>query len=535
MNKRKTILFLIFLLAFILRFYKLGIFPISLDWDEASLGYNAYSILKTGRDEYGKLLPIQFRSFGDFKPPFYVYATVIPVAMFGLTEFSTRIVSALAGLSSVVLLYFLMKNLFSHWKLKYINLVTFLFAISPWHIQFSRVAFESNLGLFFFILGIYLFTQLTRSKNMLYLSGLSFVLSMYSYHSLRVISPLMICLLLYFFRRNLWSMKKTIITFLLLILLLISPLIFGLASAGARLSSVTVTKPEILESSIKDIDYDSLQGNSLGRIVHNRRIIYTLEVIKGYLNHWDLSFLFIQGDGPDRHHAPSMGMLYQIEFPLVVCGVYLLVFSKRKSIGRNIILGWFLFAPIASSLTTGTPHAVRALIYLPTYQIFASLALIWLLEKFTRLKNILIPVIVLLYSVNMVYYLDMYYIHGSVEQARDWQWGYKEVVADIAKIRDQFDNVIVTYGYDQPYIYFLFYEKTNPETYQKQWKESSIGRFTRIFDKYEFRNINWEEDKNMFNTLLVGTSSEIPDGQNVLKNIYFPNGTIAFRIAQSDY
>ena len=59
------ILFLIVILAFLLRFYQLSTNPPGLNLDEVAIGYNAYSILRTGRDEYGKFLPIVFRSHDD--------------------------------------------------------------------------------------------------------------------------------------------------------------------------------------------------------------------------------------------------------------------------------------------------------------------------------------------------------------------------------------------------------------------------------------------------------------------------------------
>jgi len=59
----KKILFIIIVAGFLIRFININNYP-PLLWDEASLGYNAYSILKTGRDEYGKFLPLIFKSFG---------------------------------------------------------------------------------------------------------------------------------------------------------------------------------------------------------------------------------------------------------------------------------------------------------------------------------------------------------------------------------------------------------------------------------------------------------------------------------------
>ncbi|EKD95597.1 MAG: hypothetical protein ACD_24C00433G0001, partial [uncultured bacterium] len=58
--KTLTILLLIVLLGGALRFYQLASVPPSLARDEVSVGYNAYSILKTGKDEYGRIFPLSF-------------------------------------------------------------------------------------------------------------------------------------------------------------------------------------------------------------------------------------------------------------------------------------------------------------------------------------------------------------------------------------------------------------------------------------------------------------------------------------------
>ena len=58
-----TISMFLFILAIFLRFTQLGQIPLGLNKDETAIGYNAYSILKTGRDEYGNYMPLYFKSF----------------------------------------------------------------------------------------------------------------------------------------------------------------------------------------------------------------------------------------------------------------------------------------------------------------------------------------------------------------------------------------------------------------------------------------------------------------------------------------
>ena len=75
-------------------------------WDEAALGYNAYSISQTLRDEYGQFMPLIFKSFGDYKPGLYVYLAVPFVTIFGLNEISVRLPSIILGALSPILLFF---------------------------------------------------------------------------------------------------------------------------------------------------------------------------------------------------------------------------------------------------------------------------------------------------------------------------------------------------------------------------------------------------------------------------------------------
>ena len=112
MKKINPILFLIVVIAIFVRFIFINSAPPSLNWDEISHGYNAYSILKTGKDEWGKFMPLIFRAYGDYKLPLYIYLTAISELFFGLSTFSVRLISAISGVGSAIVGYFLVKRLF---------------------------------------------------------------------------------------------------------------------------------------------------------------------------------------------------------------------------------------------------------------------------------------------------------------------------------------------------------------------------------------------------------------------------------------
>ncbi len=104
------------ILALVLRVWALGQVPSGIDSDEASIGYNAYSLARTGMDEYGEAHPLAFRAYGEYKRPAYVYAAVPSVALLGLTPFSVRLPAAIAGTLSVVALYAVATLLLRDWR-----------------------------------------------------------------------------------------------------------------------------------------------------------------------------------------------------------------------------------------------------------------------------------------------------------------------------------------------------------------------------------------------------------------------------------
>ena len=105
------LLIAIILLAALLRFYKLSALP-ALNADEAAIGYNAYSLIQTGKDEHGNSWPIHFQSFNDFKPGLYFYLVIPFVAILGLSEIAVRFPSALLGVATVLLVWLLVRELF---------------------------------------------------------------------------------------------------------------------------------------------------------------------------------------------------------------------------------------------------------------------------------------------------------------------------------------------------------------------------------------------------------------------------------------
>ena len=115
---KKFFLITILILAAVFRLAFLADFPAGLNADEAALGYNAYSLMLTGRDEHGHPWPVNLESFGDYKPALYAYILIPFIKVMGLTELAVRLPSALAGIFSVLLIYLLTKEIFENSEIK---------------------------------------------------------------------------------------------------------------------------------------------------------------------------------------------------------------------------------------------------------------------------------------------------------------------------------------------------------------------------------------------------------------------------------
>ena len=372
------VLTIIIVIGAVLRLWQLGAVPSSIDWDEASLGYNAYSIFETGKDEFGKTLPVVLRSFDDYKPALYAYLIIPSYKIFGLNEFPVRFPSAIMGILTLISVYFLVRKLFQ--KENIALLTTFLLAISPWHIQFSRIAFESNVGLALNIFAATFFLYGLKKHWMLIFAAIFAGLSVHSYQSDRVFTPLFILgMLIIYFKSFIKVPKKYIVSAFVVGLIIILPLVIYICSDSnvllrAKGTSVFSDNMVLLKDNAKRNEFNIESSNELGKIIDNRRVVYARSVLENYLSHFSPNWL-LRGDIA-RHHAPEMGLIYIWEFPFILIGIYILLFSKFDKRAKYFIFFWFLLAPIPASITTGVPHAVRTLNFLPTWQIFSALGLI---------------------------------------------------------------------------------------------------------------------------------------------------------------
>jgi len=470
-TKIPKILFIL-LFALILRFWQIDRLP-SLNPDEAALGYNAYSLIETGKDEHGISWPLHFKSFGDFKPGGYVYLAIPFVKVLGLTPLAVRLPNLIFSLLTIYVLYKLVLLLTLDFRLSLFS--SFVLSISPWHLQFSRGAWESSTALFFILLGIYFFYKFIASPKSIYryLFLLPFIASLYIYHSARLISPLIVLVLfLLNFKLLISSSKKLIIPCFLALIFTIPVFLSFLNSGGTtRLGGVGLMADTGPLSRAEELLNHHGNVKLINRAMHNRRVLYALSWLDKYTSHFNLNFLFINGDEVPRSKNPDMGQMYLIELPFLFLGLYSLLKSQSSKALKNLVIIFLLISPLASSLTFQAPSALRALPMVIPLSILVALGL-------SEVKNkILIIFIFFSYLVSGIYYLDSYYIHAPQRYSFAWNRGFSEIIPFIESQKNNYQNIYLTDKYDQPYILYLFYSKYDPVKIQSQIKLTPPDKF----------------------------------------------------------
>lgn len=541
-------LILILILAASLRLYHLGTTPPSLSPDEASLGYNAYSILKTGRDEYGQFMPIILKSFGDYKPGLYVYLTIPFVALLGLTEIAVRLPAALSGVLAVYLIYLITKKWFSE---KTALISALVLSLLPWHIYFSHAAWEVNVALTFTLAGIYFYQLALKKQKWLIISAVSFGLTLVTYQGAKMSSVIILLLLLALYPETIFKNKKYSLASAILGLLISLPVLLsvftGQASRLRVFSVFSYPRPE--ESLQQFLAEGNETKNSLTYMLfHTESLNFIRGIMGRWYNHFSPRFLFFEGDWQNlKHGAPNQGVLLWVEAVFLIFG-FIAIFKKKVDKPGLLVLLWLVLAPLPAVFSRDQVHSVRALPMLIPLTIIISLGINYYYQQFVNSKNKTICFSSLIFAlagtfISIVYFLDAYFVHVSEHNSQLWNYGYKQAVQTVNVNIDKYDHIIIQQSYDQPYIYFLFYLKYDPATYQQEAKliagdtEGDVGKVEHLGDKIVFGPVDWTVKRGDSGTLFVADTIRIPVEDSVdpaqfdtLNTIKYLNGFTAFRV-----
>ncbi len=516
-----------FLLAFIflsLAFHLVGInkIPPCLNADEAAYGYNSYSILKTGKDEYGAFMPSRLKSFEDYKLPLYSYLSVPFIALFGLTEFSTRFLNIMIGVAFVPLIYFMLKELFKKEPIALFG--SFLISVSPWVHIMSRQAQEGVLATFFIALSVYFLARFIRHKTLItfLLTNASIFLATFSYHTGRLFLFFILAYEIYVLvrARKVLSKKFWVVSAIVIFLAVSIPLLVDVRYGANRVANLAFYKNAGLQ-----LRLDEYLREHNFRLLHNKLTESVRSISSRYFEQISPEFFLIWGDKTWRFGYLNLSLITTIEYVFIFIGLYYLF--KNKDTNRFLILFLLLFSPVGNALTWMDYSLIRTYFMIFPILIIVAYGLFYF---FTGIKKSpwrfpIAAFLIGLFLFNLINSWDIYLFHypKRMEVVRAWQCGYKELTDYVKTNYDNFDRFIITDRHGQPYIFLLFYLRTDPAMYQKQAKLSApdqygfgqIGHFDKFYFKFHY-------DPKLKKTVYIGYPEEfngLPIKKNEIKKI----------------
>lgn len=532
-----------------MRLYQLGQVPHGMTWDEAAIGYNGYAILTTRRDEWLVRFPISFRSFGDYKAPLGIYLNGIFTHFLGMNLFAVRLPFALAswaGIPGFILLTQQLLRLLG-WqnqkKVKSLALFSgFLLTFSPWHIHFSRLAFETGMMTSFVIWGLFCLCSLLNQQTNIstfkrnnklsgLLSPLLFTLgtalflaaAVYTYHSAKIVVPLLVLIFGLFFRRQFWQKKWWIGVTAVISFLSLWPFIKDTlwSTGGERFTQATVFGLPI-----------SVQEKILLTFQH-------------FFRHFQLDYLIQGATTTLRHGDGQWGVLLPTTLILTLTGIVVAILAWWKKLPLEKVqvklfafsLLWIIVGTLPAAIGRDVPHSNRDFLALPGFLLLATFS--WsevknFLER-TKLnqqvsgskgeRNLLVKSVVgtwILLDLFLVsQYLNHYFTVYARQSAPAFQDGYLAAAQFAQAQESQSDKILFTDSYGQPYIYTLFVRQTNPIWYQG-------GSLV----KYEFASNIKDSDLDRKNTAIVATPQQI-DPKFADQLIYGSNGEVRFVLVKA--
>lgn len=510
----------IILLGTFLFLFRLSSNPPGLYIDEAGSAYNSYSILKTGKDEYGKQFPMAFKLFGSYTPPLFIYLNVPIIGLLGLNVFSARFLSVICGIALIVIYFLLVKEL-KIYKSKFTILIsTLFFAITPWLIFYSRIGYEQNLALLFFAASLLLLLKSLKNNKLLIFCLPLISLATYTDYSQKIIGPLLLLGFLILFIKNLLNKKnyKQIVIGFIVALLIQIPNIF------MAFTPSFYTKSNYFLSNISSGQIEKVQKYLPLNI--SVVLTFTRDFLAKFVTYLSPRSLFFLPDPDPQRSIPNLSTFYPWMIIPYLVGLYLLFKNKKNSFSKIIIL-LLLITPIPGALTGDPFHIQR------TFSLLVPISLIMTIgiDKLIYNKQIkmLLPITLFLLIISLIIFGRAYFRFLPLEKKYVWGFQYPILAEYITNHPNDIfviDQTKRVKPQDISYIQLAFYLKIQPEKIQNDQNKDIVKNYyydkefsyVHQLDNLEFRPIEWGESVYR-DVIFVGDQVSISDDEVKLHNL----------------
>jgi 4-amino-4-deoxy-L-arabinose transferase-like glycosyltransferase len=557
--------------------------PPGLHPDEACEGYDAYSILETGRDHRGHFMPLAMEGFHDYRMPLFQYSLVPLVAAFGLKVWVIRLGAALWGIIDLMAVTAIALVMLGP---PGAAAAALLYALCPWPLEQSRVAEEipiASATVSLALLGFFLWLRY-RKDSALVASAIFFGLSFYTYTITRALTPLIVVVLAVIYRRELaTARRKILLTAAAVLLIFVVPQVIMLLGSGSEATA------RFAQISLWSYQCDGCVAATIPQKL--------AAATASFASNFTPSFLFLDGDRGDHWtfmHPPGFGELFPEQLLLIAIALTPLLLRKagvsrepagkprKKTAGDSnppeaaspdrrrfliFLIGWLLLAalPAAAILPLGAfqpepgrdvptaailrDHAVPNVSLTPQlllshpdsrhaalqpapWTLLSALGLVTLLEM-AWAPMLIRTVAAGLLLVGVVFegsrFAWSYFHDYPILAAPYFQYGMEDVIRAVQSAPPG-RPIVITFQVNQPYIYVLFYEEYPPAKFQRMPRIQVKGVAGPVlrFDRYLFvpPGVAWQHLDH--GTFVFASGEELP--APAAMQVRYPDGRLAYSI-----
>lgn len=471
-NKYNIILYIILVVGFITRSVGININPKGLNVDEASSGYDAYSILEFGCDRNGNKFPVFLEAWGSGQNALYSYLMIPFIKLFGLNVITTRLPMVILGCISLIVWY----NLLNEVKNKKFAIIGLSFlVICPWNIMKSRWGLESNIFPDFVLYAIYFIVKFIKTNNVskLYIASILLGISSYTYGTSYFFLPIF-CIIMYIYL--LYTKKvniKNVILSFSIIFIIALPIMLYIIINTFDLNQIDlgiITIPKLPVNRYEE-QTSIFNGNILTKSIKN--------FVKS------LKLLLTQDDGLSWNCIPGFGFFYIISIPFLVYGIIYSIKNKEEiKKYESVIDIWFISSFLLMFvLNEVNINRINVLIYPLIYYVINGIYIV--VAKRNIISN---SIILIVYIAFFVMFMCSYIF---LKPANNYTFvdNIKEVIEYVEKVKDR--KIYIEYAFKEPYIYVLYYTKYNTHDFidSVQYIDNeNLGKFDNIksFGRYNF-------------------------------------------------
>ncbi len=465
----KACIIIFIALGVIARVALFGSMPGGMNQDEAFAGYNGFSLMTSGKDNFGYHFPVYLGAWGHGMSVLNSVLMIPLMKVGGANVYTARAPQLIIGIISIYVFYKLLKKITND---NTALIGTLFFSICPWHIMMTRWGMDCNLLPGFLLFATYTFIVALEKPKYYLLSAFLFGLSLYCYAATWPFIPFIIlCSIVYaaYCKKIKWSIYIPIAIMVLLILAI--PLILFLA----------VNYDFINEISTDFISIPKLHGFRSGS--------YSITMAPKYFVHM-IKIILLQTDNNPRNSLNEIGWYYH---GMLIFGFVGLCTTVRQFVstiktkvfdGKVLILIQLVFSVLLGCLLDVNCNRIN-IIHIPIiFFICVGLGktVEFLIPKIRLIRTVVTSILLLM----LICFELLYFTSYREKVGIVFQEGFQEAVEYAIKNTDKDEKIFVMNVSENTeysnvinitqYAKVAFFAKISNKKYQRTIKYGDVSK-----------------------------------------------------------